>query len=338
MQAARTQPRISTQGSALVQALIVLALVALAFLPMARKLAGAINDRGQAVSRVIATFEPEPGAGSTRAAPPGSGPAGAPTPAGSARNPTMRLDGDDIALVSFASDRDHGPGIYGPPFGPGDGPGGPNTGTAVATGALAGGLVPCLAAAGLISTTGIGILASPLACAVGIAGGAAVGGIWANADEIGKGLSAAGGAISDGAHAVADGIGKLFGGDDEGSDPGDEGSSGNAPGAPPSAQGLPDVPPGYALDDPALVADKIAMHVNERAFPGIADEDVAQFIEDTMTQNPAARLRDTPSGTPRWGWWVGSRDNGTIIIREGNNGTAFSPDKGYDYYLGELAQ
>lgn len=45
-------------------------------------------------------------------------------------------------------------------------------------------------------------------------------------------------------------------------------------------------------------------------------------------------MRSTPSGTPRWAWWDDS--TGTMLIREGENGTFMQPDRGYDYYLEQI--
>jgi pyocin large subunit-like protein len=53
-------------------------------------------------------------------------------------------------------------------------------------------------------------------------------------------------------------------------------------------------------------------------------------------QNPGRRLRDTPGGSPRTGWW--DPDTGTMVIREGNGGTFFQPDRGYDYFLEQVGQ
>ena len=53
-------------------------------------------------------------------------------------------------------------------------------------------------------------------------------------------------------------------------------------------------------------------------------------------RQPGYRMRPTPSGTPRMGWW--DPDTGTMVIREGNKGTFMQPDRGYDYFLEQIAE
>jgi RHS repeat-associated protein len=86
--------------------------------------------------------------------------------------------------------------------------------------------------------------------------------------------------------------------------------------------------------DLGLVADKIALHVEERSIPGVAEADLPGHIEGVMRSSHGIKMRPTPSGTPRWGWWDG--DTGTMIIREGNNGTFMQPSRGYQYFLDEI--
>ncbi|MCX5404122.1 DUF6531 domain-containing protein [Streptomyces sp. NBC_00335] len=85
-----------------------------------------------------------------------------------------------------------------------------------------------------------------------------------------------------------------------------------------------------------MLADKIAAHgdVKNRGIPGVDDLDVPEYLEDMMTNNPGVKMRSTPSGTPRWAWWDDS--TGTMLIREGENGTFMQPDRGYDYYLEQI--
>ncbi|MFJ5972750.1 polymorphic toxin-type HINT domain-containing protein [Streptomyces sp. NPDC093060] len=101
---------------------------------------------------------------------------------------------------------------------------------------------------------------------------------------------------------------------------------------------LPGMPSGFTPQDPGLVADKIAAHATGRSIPGVADDDIAEFIEDTMRNAPGTRLRDTSNGTPRWGWWVGPSQGGTMIIREGNKGTFMQPGRGYAYYQEQVQE
>jgi RHS repeat-associated protein len=90
------------------------------------------------------------------------------------------------------------------------------------------------------------------------------------------------------------------------------------------------------MDEPTgLVADKIALHAGQRSVPGVADEDLAEYLEDVMS-TPGTTFRSTKSGTPRMGWWDGN--TGTMIIREGNNGTFMQPGRGYDYFLEQAQQ
>ncbi|WP_067804293.1 hypothetical protein [Nocardia beijingensis] len=93
-------------------------------------------------------------------------------------------------------------------------------------------------------------------------------------------------------------------------------------------------PDGFTLP-PEVVADRIAEHAGHRSVPGVDDDDLPEYIEKTI-ENPGYRLRDTPNGTPRMGWW--DEETGTVIIREGNNGTFFQPDEGYEYFKKLLAE
>ncbi|MGH3773369.1 MAG: hypothetical protein ACRDRW_18575 [Pseudonocardiaceae bacterium] len=88
-------------------------------------------------------------------------------------------------------------------------------------------------------------------------------------------------------------------------------------------------------DDPALVADKIRMHQPDREVPGVDDADVPQYLEDIMRQ-PGYKMRPTPGGTPRMGWW--DPDTGTMVIREGNKGTFMQPDRGYAYFREQISE
>ncbi|GHB23014.1 putative T7SS-secreted protein [Streptomyces chryseus] len=87
-----------------------------------------------------------------------------------------------------------------------------------------------------------------------------------------------------------------------------------------------------------LLADKIAAHgdINKRGIPGVDDEDVAEYLEDMMAGSEGRKLRDTQSGTPRWAWW--DDETGTMLIREGNNGTFMQPSRGHDYYMDQLKE
>jgi hypothetical protein len=93
----------------------------------------------------------------------------------------------------------------------------------------------------------------------------------------------------------------------------------------------------FVPQDQGLVADRIAEHAGSRSIPGVPDEELPELLE-TVLRSPGARLRDTPSGSPRWGWWFGPRDGGTFIVREGNTGSFFQPDEGYAYYLRQLLE
>ncbi|MBW5480872.1 type IV secretion protein Rhs [Streptomyces bambusae] len=84
----------------------------------------------------------------------------------------------------------------------------------------------------------------------------------------------------------------------------------------------------------SLVADKIAAHASQRSIAGVHPDDVAEYIEDTMRATPGIRMRNTPSGTPRWAWWDDPTQ--TMIIREGDNGTFMQPSRGYDYFLEQI--
>lgn len=115
----------------------------------------------------------------------------------------------------------------------------------------------------------------------------------------------------------------------------DEGQTGTNP-KPSTNTDARDLPEGFTLP-PEVVADKIAEHGarKDRSIPGVADADLPEYIEKII-ETPGYRLRDTPSGTPRMGWW--DEETGTMIIREGNNGTFFQPDEGYEYFRKELAE
>lgn len=90
------------------------------------------------------------------------------------------------------------------------------------------------------------------------------------------------------------------------------------------------------MDQPTgLVADKIALHAGQRSIPGVADEGLAAHLEDIMS-TPGTTLRSTPSGIPRKGWW--DESTGTMIIREGNDGTFMQPSRGYDYFLEQVQE
>jgi RHS repeat-associated protein len=87
--------------------------------------------------------------------------------------------------------------------------------------------------------------------------------------------------------------------------------------------------------DPGEVADRIAEHAGNRSIPGVSDEDLPEYLENIM-RTPGTKLRSTPGGNERTGWW--DPDTGTMVIREGNGGTFFQPDRGYDSFLGEVRQ
>ncbi|MEC4014877.1 putative T7SS-secreted protein [Streptomyces sp. H27-D2] len=88
----------------------------------------------------------------------------------------------------------------------------------------------------------------------------------------------------------------------------------------------------------SMLADKIAAHgdINNRGIPGVDDLDVPEHLEDLMTNAPGIKMRDTPSGTPRWTWWDDT--SGTMLIREGSNGTFMQPGSGYEYFLKQLRE
>ncbi|WP_433327546.1 polymorphic toxin-type HINT domain-containing protein [Spirillospora sp. CA-294931] len=106
--------------------------------------------------------------------------------------------------------------------------------------------------------------------------------------------------------------------------------------SPTASKGTPD--PASQAGDVDVVADKIAAHGDEsgRGIPGVDDLDVAEHIEGIMRSRPGLKLRPTPGGTPRWAWW--DPNTGTMIIREGDKGTFMQPDRGYDYFLEQLAE
>ncbi|MEW1686951.1 putative T7SS-secreted protein [Streptomyces sp. NPDC091263] len=88
----------------------------------------------------------------------------------------------------------------------------------------------------------------------------------------------------------------------------------------------------------SMLADKIAAHgdINKRGIPGVQDVDIPEYLEDMMTAKPGIKMRDTPSGNPRWAWW--DDPTGTMLIREGSNGTFMQPSDGYSYYLRQLQE
>ncbi|MFC3494524.1 hypothetical protein [Glycomyces rhizosphaerae] len=83
------------------------------------------------------------------------------------------------------------------------------------------------------------------------------------------------------------------------------------------------------------VADRIAAHADQRSIPGVPDDQVADYIKNIMSV-PGTKMRPTPSGTPRWGWW--DPQTGTMIIREGNNGTFMQPSRKYEYYQEQVQE
>jgi hypothetical protein len=83
------------------------------------------------------------------------------------------------------------------------------------------------------------------------------------------------------------------------------------------------------------VADRIAAHADQRSIPGVPEDQVADYIKNIMSV-PGTKMRPTPSGTPRWGWWDESTN--TMIIREGNNGTFMQPDRKYKYYQEQVQE
>ncbi|MDT9700845.1 DUF6531 domain-containing protein [Streptomyces sp. P17] len=87
-----------------------------------------------------------------------------------------------------------------------------------------------------------------------------------------------------------------------------------------------------------LIADKIAAHgdIKKRGIPGVDDLDVPEHLEDLMTGSPGIRMRSTPSGIPRFAWWDDA--TGTMLIREGDNGTFMQPDGGYEYFMKQLKE
>ncbi|MFE9385101.1 DUF6531 domain-containing protein [Streptomyces sp. NPDC007025] len=87
-----------------------------------------------------------------------------------------------------------------------------------------------------------------------------------------------------------------------------------------------------------LVADTIAAHASHRSIPGVDDLDVPEHLEDVMRGSPGYRLRDGQSrdgnAVPRWAWWDDA--TGTMIIREGDQGTFMQPSRGHDYFMDQL--
>ncbi|GAA2421294.1 hypothetical protein GCM10010191_35870 [Actinomadura vinacea] len=109
----------------------------------------------------------------------------------------------------------------------------------------------------------------------------------------------------------------------------------------PSPTPTPTPTPSKGQPDPAsqagnvdMVADRIAAHANQRSIPGVRDDDVAEYLENIMRGSPGIKMRPTPSGTPRWAWWDGR--TGTMLIREGDNGTFMQPGRGYQYFLEQI--
>lgn len=90
--------------------------------------------------------------------------------------------------------------------------------------------------------------------------------------------------------------------------------------------------------DLPMIADKIAAHgdIKKRGIPGVDDLDVPEYLEDMMTGSQGLRMRSTPSGIPRFAWWDDA--TGTMLIREGDNGTFMQPDGGYEYFLKQLKE
>ncbi|XVQ12633.1 polymorphic toxin-type HINT domain-containing protein [Spirillospora sp. CA-255316] len=103
---------------------------------------------------------------------------------------------------------------------------------------------------------------------------------------------------------------------------------------PTPSKGQPD--PASQAGDVDLVADKIAMHANQRSIPGVPEEEVAEYLEGIMRGSPGYKLRPTPSGTPRWAWW--DSRTGTMVIREGDGGTFMQPDRGHQYFLDQISE
>ncbi|MFE7069990.1 RHS repeat-associated core domain-containing protein [Streptomyces sp. NPDC057620] len=100
--------------------------------------------------------------------------------------------------------------------------------------------------------------------------------------------------------------------------------------------GKPD--PASQVGNLPMLADKIAAHgdIKNRGIPGIDDLDVPEHLEDLMTNSPGIRMRSTPSGNARFAWWDDA--TGTMLIREGDNGTFMQPDDGYEYFLKQLKE
>ncbi|WP_327430993.1 hypothetical protein [Streptomyces sp. NBC_01236] len=84
-----------------------------------------------------------------------------------------------------------------------------------------------------------------------------------------------------------------------------------------------------------MLADKIAAHgdIKNRGIPGLA---VPEHLEDLMTNTPGIRMRSTTSGNARFAWWDDA--TGTMLIREGDDGTFMQPDDGYEYFLKQLKE
>ncbi|MEY2242870.1 DUF6531 domain-containing protein [Streptomyces sp. BF23-18] len=100
--------------------------------------------------------------------------------------------------------------------------------------------------------------------------------------------------------------------------------------------GKPD--PASQVGNLPMLADKIAAHgdIKNRGIPGVDDLDVPEHLEDLMTNSPGIRMRSTTSGNPRFAWWDDA--TGTMLIREGDNGTFMQPDDGYEYFLKQLKE
>ncbi|WP_395983314.1 polymorphic toxin-type HINT domain-containing protein [Actinomadura sp. 9N407] len=107
-----------------------------------------------------------------------------------------------------------------------------------------------------------------------------------------------------------------------------------SPSASPTAPGKGQPDPASQAGDVDLIADKLALHANHRSIPGVPDEELAEYLEGIMRGTPGIKMRPSPSGTPRWAWW--DSNTGTMVIREGNDGTFMQPDRGYQYFLDQI--
>jgi hypothetical protein len=121
---------------------------------------------------------------------------------------------------------------------------------------------------------------------------------------------------------------------------GDQGGGGppvlRGPGSAPEPWHGPDDGP---ASDPAVVADRIATHIGKpghaHKIPDVPDEEVPEYIEHIISQD-GYRLRDSPNGYPRMAWW--DPKTGTIIIRNGNDGSTFIPKEGYKYFVEQVLE